>query len=403
MYETLQAQIDTESDCRPCLLRAATTTTPPLDVRRHTAFLLRGLGPLSAGYVSLDAARPWLFYWCLTGLALLPDTTTTASDVAPFADRLVSSALACRCLDGGGFGGGPGQMGHLAPTYAIVLALAVTGDAGSFERVIDRRSLYAWIMSLKQPDGGFAIQRDGEVDARAAYLALSVASLLDLCTPEMVTGTAEWIARCQTFEGGLSGLHGAEAHGGLAFCALATLCILGEPAVVLGRTLDLPALLRWLAARQMSVEGGFSGRTNKLVDGCYSWWVGAEYALVETAMGIQDTVLDREALSRYVLACCQTPGRGGLRDKPGKQPDYYHTCYCLAGLSAAQHVYAYDGSRKADDGIGWQSFCWTADPFVGDGSVSRPSDRVGAIHPIYALPWGKAEKMRAWSVAQGGL
>lgn len=29
--------------------------------------------------------------------------------------------------------------------------------------------------------------------------------------------------------------------------------------------------------------------------------------------------------------------KGGLRDKPGKPVDYYHTCYCLSGLSAAQH------------------------------------------------------------------
>jgi hypothetical protein len=27
---------------------------------------------------------------------------------------------------------------------------------------------------------------------------------------------------------------------------------------------------------------------------------------------------------------------GGLRDKPGKSPDYYHTCYCLSGLTQAQ-------------------------------------------------------------------
>jgi len=35
---------------------------------------------------------------------------------------------------------------------------------------------------------------------------------------------------------------------------------------------------------------------------------------------------------------------GGLRDKPGKPPDYYHTCYCLSGLSAAQH---FGGGRKS--------------------------------------------------------
>lgn len=29
--------------------------------------------------------------------------------------------------------------------------------------------------------------------------------------------------------------------------------------------------------------------------------------------------------------------RGGLRDKPGKPADYYHTCYCLSGLASSQH------------------------------------------------------------------
>lgn len=28
---------------------------------------------------------------------------------------------------------------------------------------------------------------------------------------------------------------------------------------------------------------------------------------------------------------------GGLRDKPGKPKDYYHTCYCLSGLSLCQY------------------------------------------------------------------
>ena len=31
--------------------------------------------------------------------------------------------------------------------------------------------------------------------------------------------------------------------------------------------------------------GGFKGRTNKLVDGCYSWWVGGAFSLLE-AVGL---------------------------------------------------------------------------------------------------------------------
>jgi prenyltransferase beta subunit len=31
--------------------------------------------------------------------------------------------------------------------------------------------------------------------------------------------------------------------------------------------------------------GGFKGRTNKLVDGCYSWWCGGSFSLLE-ALGV---------------------------------------------------------------------------------------------------------------------
>jgi len=42
------------------------------------------------------------------------------------------------------------------------------------------------------------------------------------------------------------------------------------------------------------------------------------------------------ALQLWILVACQT--ELGLRDKPGKSPDYYHTCYCLSGLSSSQHA-----------------------------------------------------------------
>jgi len=40
----------------------------------------------------------------------------------------------------------------------------------------------------------------------------------------------------------------------------------------------------------------------------------------------------------YVLLCCQDHQEGGLKDKPGKWADYYHTCYALSGLSAVQSL-----------------------------------------------------------------
>jgi len=99
------------------------------------------------------------------------------------------------------------------------------------------------------------------------------------------------------------------------------------------RYLDVPRLVSWLSSRQHAPEGGFSGRTNKLVDGCYSHWVGGCWPLIEacldgpprpdrvgTASALrQRSLFSREGLLRYILCCCQDQSkRGGLRDKPGR-------------------------------------------------------------------------------------
>lgn len=36
----------------------------------------------------------------------------------------------------------------------------------------------------------------------------------------------------------------------------------------------------WCSQRQVDKLGGFNGRTNKLIDSCYSFWVGAIFNTV---------------------------------------------------------------------------------------------------------------------------
>lgn len=51
--------------------------------------------------------------------------------------------------------------------------------------------------------------------------------------------------------------------------------------------LDLASLTDWMVFRQ-GLEGGFQGRTNKLVDGCYSFWQGGALALIQRLQSIVD-------------------------------------------------------------------------------------------------------------------
>jgi protein farnesyltransferase subunit beta len=80
-------------------------------------------------------------------------------------------------------------------------------------------------------------------------------------------------------QGGLGGEPGSEAHGGYTYCGLAALALLGRvPA------LDVPRLLAWASQQQRWMEGGFAGRTNKLPDGCYSFWQGGAFPLMRDAV-----------------------------------------------------------------------------------------------------------------------
>uniref|UniRef100_A0A8C6BIW1 Protein farnesyltransferase subunit beta n=1 Tax=Monodon monoceros TaxID=40151 RepID=A0A8C6BIW1_MONMO len=203
-----------------------------LQREKHFHYLKRGLRQLTDAYECLDASRPWLCYWILHSLELLdePIPQMVATDVCQFLELCQSPE--------GGFGGGPGQYPHLAPTYAAVNALCIIGTEEAYD-VINREKLLQYLYSLKQPDGSFLMHVGGEVDVRSAYCAASVASLTNIITPDLFEGTAEWIARCQNWEGGIGGVPGMEAHGGYTFCGLAALVILKKE-----RFLNLKSLLQ---------------------------------------------------------------------------------------------------------------------------------------------------------------
>eukprot|EP00111_Clytia_hemisphaerica_P009315 TCONS_00027347-protein len=171
---------------------------------KHINYLKKGLENLSCGYECLDASRPWICFWILHSLELLnePIPEEVCSKVAGFLDK-------CQDKHRGGFGGGPSQMPHLAPTYAAVCALCILGRfwAKAYE-VVDRPKLAEFLISRRTEEGSFTMHQDGEVDIRGAYCAIVAARLTNVFTREMFHKTADWIAKCQSYEGGFSGLPG---------------------------------------------------------------------------------------------------------------------------------------------------------------------------------------------------
>ncbi|KAK2419686.1 Prenyltransferase family protein [Trifolium repens] len=374
-------------------------TIPPnaqslmLEVQRdkHIEYLTKGLHYLGSNFSSLDANRPWLCYWIIHSIALLGEFIDDELE-----DNTVD--FLNRCQDpNGGYAGGPGQMPHLATTYAAVNTLITLGGDKALAS-INRDKLYGFMRRMKQPNGGFRMHDEGEIDARSCYTAISVASVLNILDEELIKNVGDFILSCQTYEGGIAGEPGSEAHGGYTFCGLAAMILIGE-----ANRLDLPRLLDWAVFRQ-GKECGFQGRTNKLVDGCYSFWQGGAVALLQRLHSIMDEQMEEAsqfstisdvheekeslagtsghatcrikhegmneshspdfknigynfinewraseplfhsmALQQYILLCAQEQD-GGLRDKPGKRRDHYHSCYCLSGLSLCQ----YSWSKRPD-------------------------------------------------------
>ena len=189
--------------------------------------------------------------------------------------------------------------------------------------------MYRWFLSLKQPDGSFIVNHDAEVDIRGIYCLLVTATLLDMLTPELTHNTLNFIQSLQTYEGGFSAssqpyysptgeLLGeprpqmGEAHGGYTSCAVASLLLL-RPLVDSSAKfprIDTDALLRWAAYMQGSEYaegGGFRGRTNKLVDGCYGWWVGGCFAMIEELLhrGSGNTLAETNGVSKESVAASE--------------------------------------------------------------------------------------------------
>ncbi|KAK8928498.1 Protein farnesyltransferase subunit beta [Platanthera zijinensis] len=393
---------------------------------KHIEFLTRGFNQLGPSYHVLDANRPWLCYWILHSRALLSESIDT---------ELENNTIdfLSRCKDkNGGYGGGPGQLPHLATTYAAVNTLVTLGSDAALLS-INREELHSFLLRMKDSCGAFRMHTAGEIDVRACYTAISVASILNILDLELVTGLGDYILRCQTYEGGIAGEPGSEAHGGYTFCGLATMILINEV-----DKLDLSSLIDWVAFRQ-GVECGFQGRTNKLVDGCYSFWQGGSLCIIQrllsiahhqiksspislkhlsvdgnadsasftgckpdrspyqihdfdgeeagkrSAIGLEFIKITNEgplfhsiALQQYILLCSQVL-EGGFRDKPGKQRDHYHSCYCLSGLSVCQYSF----SKTADS------------PPLPNAVLGLYSNLLEPIHPLYNVVLEKYYKVQA--------
>lgn len=144
----------------------------------------------------LDTNQSWLIFWITNSLSILEYPISSSQR-----QHAIDSLLSFRSSNGG-FGGGPGQLAHLAQTYSSILAL-ISSLTQADEIMIkwtwscDHQSkLYKWILSLKQTNESFLMQCDGELDLQSSYCALVISTLLNFLTPRPTWGVSDYIVSC---------------------------------------------------------------------------------------------------------------------------------------------------------------------------------------------------------------
>ena len=337
---------------------------------KHYEFAKNLMISLPNHYSALDSGFPWLLYWVSNIISMCKDNYALDYDTKL---KFVQILKELQHKDGG-FCGTPKGYAHLISSYAAIMCIVNLGIKEAYDLVdipkmknfllnmknnnfdVDKKPSYVdkngtyLITKEKEGDflsyhtaypGTFQNHYNGESDLRSTYCAITLASVLnlinwnDIKNDPLTKGVVENIKNCQTFEGGLGPEPYNEAHGGYTYCGVATLVLLGQL-----NEIDVDSLLRWLVNRQMTKEGGFNGRTNKLVDSCYSFWQASVFNLLymsDKKYSFEAELLyDQLSLQAYILFACQNKKSGGLFDKPGKSPDLYHTNYSTAGLSLSQ-------------------------------------------------------------------
>jgi len=250
-----------------------------LDKETIAAYIYSKLVNLGYEVFYYDTGHPWLVYWCIHPLILLDDESYNIK--SPKMLSLILKFLSFCQSPSGGFTGGHHQFPHLASTYAAILSLVELGTIEAYS-MINRQTMHKFLLSLRNPmkKGSFHMHENGEEDMRGVYIAVILADLLNLDKSELLDGVGDFISSCQTYEGGIASEPFGEAHGGYSFCGFAALCCLKET-----HKINMEKFIYWAVNRQMIIEGGFNGRTNKVVDNCYSFWQGALFKLINLVTG----------------------------------------------------------------------------------------------------------------------
>lgn len=312
----------------------------------HQKFFKRCLHYLPGKYASSDQQRLALFYFLLNGLDSLSAINQVLSpeDQNNFTDYIYNYLSA---EDGGFYLSSTFnnflEDSHLTATYSAIICLLILNDDLSG---INRRKLLSSLRKFQNPvTGEVACTPSGESDMRFMFCLFSIYYILqgdqlqnfdkNFKTVD-IQKSVNYILNCQTYEGGFAQKPGLEAHGGSTFCALSCLKM---------SSTEIPnyeKLVRFLVTKQEKSLGltdfvsssGFVGRTNKIADTCYTFWVGSCIRLLSI-----ENYIDQKELENFLYECQQDIIGGFNKNRGMDSPDPLHSCLSLLGAGNFENLF----------------------------------------------------------------
>ncbi|KAL3077192.1 hypothetical protein niasHS_013181 [Heterodera schachtii] len=313
----------------------------PLLIRKHTKLIRTCLDVLPSDYAVFQSTKPTILFFMLSGMDVLGklDASIDRPRQIEMADWVYALQFprgnGClspsrRC---GGFRGCvlsvpsaglcPYESAHLAQTYTSLCILLILGD--DFSR-LDRRAILRAVADSQGADGSFFDgDRSNENDMRFLYCACAICYLLDDFSPINIPSLLDFVRRSVSYDGGIAQGPSLESHGGSTFCAVSALLLTGH--LWDGSVLDSAKMERLKKWALMKQEEGFHGRTNKLDDSCYAFWVGATLSMLNAL-----PLVDWPVLRSFLLRVQDATIGGFRRDDDSAHSDLLHTYFSLAAL-----------------------------------------------------------------------
>lgn len=283
----------------------------------HEKYFKRNLQLLPTPYTEADNSKLLLLFFSLSALDLMSKLDLDKNCYIEWIYSLqTKGGFKGSSMNGNDRISNQLDLPHLTMTYAALCSLLILGD--NLDRV-DVGSITQQLSFLQKKNGSFMAVLNGESDMRFVYCACAISSILNDWSGINIDSTVEFIQKCQKYDYGFSQEPNQESHGGSTYCALASLSLMDRLNIV-----NRKQVARWCLNLQ---SNGFSGRTGKENDSCYSFWIGASLKI----LGYLDYA-DFPKNNAFVSSCQFAKG-GGISKDPESYPDLMHSFFGIASTS----------------------------------------------------------------------